>query len=148
MSLIKEQGIIATQTFLIDLTLVGMDAIYATGFKSDLSVDESVVAEMPRTVVTEQQLIFLKIEEYVSHEQLEIEAEKRNLFVANPYVLAAFNGANPKFVNKCSNFTQWKNTKSIFCCITFDRFNIGHCVRVGESHNRWGGCRWLACVSK
>lgn len=137
---------IIVRDFVVDLNLVGMVAINATGRAKYLN--NRVVAKMPRATVPNGKLHFFQIGRYTPAGEVEAEYSKRGLVAVDPHTLAAFNAANPEFADECPNGTQWKDTDGDFCYATFDRWLDKRDVYVDQNDNDWSDGWWFAGVSK
>ena len=149
-SLFREQvelrsGIIV-RDFTVDLTLVGMAAIEATGRAKYVNAD--VVASMPGATAPEGKLHFFQTGRYTPVAEVKAEYSKRGLVAVDPHILCAFNAANPEFTDERRNGTQWKDAKGDFCCAAFRRCGDGRFVSVDRSDDGWSVGWWFAGVGK
>lgn len=103
---------------------------------------------MPRTKISEVEVCFFKLHRYVSNESLDEEYELRGLDPADPISQIAVNIANPWFIKKHSNATQWNpGLDNYFSTIMWGFgkpvINIGVSNTVGFG-NHW----WFAGIPK
>lgn len=132
--------------FTVALGLVGMVAIRLSG--RQFYGDQSVVAAMPRATVARGKIHFFQVGRFVRPEEFALEHEKRGLIPADPYTLAAFNGANREFADTHSNGTQWYDAAGKFCYARFILWNNKRRVYVRRHDNIWNDRYWLAGFSK
>lgn len=132
--------------FAVDLTLVGMAAINATGRTK--YVNDHVVETMPRATVPNGKLHFFQTGRYTPAAEVEAEYSKRGLVAVDPHTLAAFNAANPEFADERPNSTQWKDADGGFCYAGFSRWLGGRRVHVDRGDDDWSGFWWFAGVGK
>lgn len=137
---------ILVRDFTVDLNLVGMAAINATGRVK--YVNDRVVANMPRATVSEGKLHFFQTGRYTTVAQVEAEYSKRGLVAVDPHTLCAFNAANPEFADERPNGTQWKDANGDFRYATFSRWNGERSVDVLRSDRGWNDGWWFAGVGK
>jgi hypothetical protein len=137
---------VIVRDFSVDLSLVGMDAVNATG--RAFYGDKNVVANMPRATLPEGKLQFFQTGRYTPVGEVDAEYAKRGLRPVDPHTLCAFNAANPEFADTHPNGTQWKDIKGNFCCACFDRSSGERGVFVLQFDVVWGDDWWFAGVGK
>ena len=137
---------IMSYEFTVDLNLVGMDAIRASGCQ--FYGDESVVAAMSRATVARGKIRFFKAGRFVPAHKKEAECAKYGLKPVDPHTLAAFNMANPEFADSHPNCTQWVDEEGKLCCAFFYGRHDVRYVRVHRNIGAWDDRWWLAGVSK
>lgn len=137
---------IIVRHFVVDLSLVGMAAIEATGRAKYVNAD--MVASMPGATAPEGKLHFFQPGYYTTAEKVEAEYSKRSLVAVDPTTLCAFNAANPEFADTYPNGTRWKNADRDFCCVCFYRRDGERRVAVYPFGPAWFGDYWLAGVGK
>lgn len=130
--------------FSVDLTLIGMDAVNATG--RVFYGDKSIVAAMPRATATAGEIHFFKPRRFNPTEKFDDEHSKRGLVPADPHTLAGFVSANQEFVDDHPLGTKWLDENGNVCFVTFDDWGGRRRVLFGQgdfdSHPDW----WLAGV--
>ncbi|HXF43908.1 MAG TPA: hypothetical protein VNK70_00285 [Candidatus Paceibacterota bacterium] len=127
----------------VDRSRTPQEALDATGRKQ--YTNRSVVAAMPRGEGEEVEVIFFNLGRYVSDNDLEKEYELRGLMPADPYSLAAVNGADPAFADERPNGTHWKDADGRWCYAAFDRhWDDGRRVRVNRDGRDWSDDWWFA----
>lgn len=137
---------IIVRNFTVDLSLVGMDAINATG--RVFYGHKNVVAKMSRATLPEGKLHFFQAGRYMQAHEVEAEYSKRGLVPIDPHTLCAFNGANPEFADTHPNGTQWKDVDrhlgyTHFCRSSGERYVIVH-----WDGNIWYDYWWFAGIRK
>lgn len=140
---VEAQAKIITREFAVDLNLVGMAAIDATGRTK--YVDKKVVAAMPRATAESGVIYFFPTGRYVPVGEVDAEYEKYGLVAVDPHSLSAFNAANPEFADNHPNATQWRDVDG-FCGATFDGWDGERYVDVYRRDRAWYDTWWLAGV--
>lgn len=138
---------ILTRDVLIDLSLVGMQAINATGRKQ--YANKAVVATMPHAQNTQAKIHFFNGGRYLPVGEVQAEVEKRGFkSLVDPHTLAAFNTANPEFADTHPNCTQWVGVDGKFCYEAVDRWNDERDVSVSRHDVAWDGSWWFAALGE
>ncbi len=137
---------IIIRDFTVDLNLVGMRAISATGCVKH--VNEHVAETMPRATVSEGKLYFFQIGRATPADKVEAGYAKRGLIPVDPHTLCAFNAANQEFADTHHNGTQWKDENANICRMGFGRWSGMRRVYVGRNGYGWDDGWWFAGVSK
>lgn len=137
---------IIIRDFTVDLSLIGMAAIEATGRAK--YVNDYVVETMPCATLPEGKLYFFQTGRYTPVAEVEAEYSKRGLVAVDPHTLAAFNAANPEFADERPNGTQWKDADGDFCYATFHGWSDGRYANVDQGDGDWDDGWWLAGVGK
>lgn len=130
----------------VDRARTPQQVLKTTGRKQYINPD--VVAAMPRGEGNEAEVIFFKLDHYVSDDDLEKEYELRGLKPADPYSLSAINEANPAFADEHPNATHWKGTDNKWCYAAFDRWDDERDVGVCRNDRGWGVRWWFAGLRK
>lgn len=107
-----------------------------------------VIASMPKGEGKEVDVIFFKIDKYITNEEFEEEYEKRGLVPADPYSLLQVNIDDHAFADAHPNATVWKNKNGTWCYAICNRWNGVLDVDVDQSDGRWLGRCWFAGVRK
>lgn len=141
---VEARAKIITREFVVNLNLVGMAAIDATGRTK--YVTDSVVAAMPRATAESGVIYFFPTGRYVPVSEVDAEYEKYGLVAVDPHSLSAFNTANPAFADTHPNGTQWINADGEVCYATFLRYRDERSVDVGRDDDDWRDNWWLAGV--
>lgn len=143
---VEAQSGIITRDFTVDLSLVGMDAINATGRKFYGSKD--VANSMPRATVANGMLHFFQTGRYTPVGELPQEANKRGLILVDPHSLSGFVSANQDFVDTHPVGTQWLDANGNVCYASFNRWNGERFAYVNQSDDDWLDYWWFAGVGK
>lgn len=131
----------------VDRTRSPQEALDATGRKQ--YIDTDVVKSLPRGTGDGAEVVFFKIGESVSDDNLEKEYERRGLIPADPYSLAAVNEVDPAFADTHPNGTHWKDAKDNWCFAAFDQWNDDNRnVYVNRDHYVWYAHWWFAGLRK
>ncbi len=131
----------------VDRTRKPKKALEATGRK--VYVNNNIVATMPKGEGEEVDVIFFKLDRYISDDDLEKEYAVRGLKPADPYSLAAVNEADPAFADEYPNATHWKNANGQYSYATFDvRLGDERYVHVRRRAVDWRNDWWFAGVRK
>lgn len=145
MTIVSDSIII--RDFVVDLALVGMAAIDATGWEKYVS--ESVVEAMPRATTPTGQIHFFCVGKRLKRlgpGEAAIEAVKRCLHLCDPHTLAAFNAANPQFADTHPNLTEWVNKAGEPCYASFARWGADPHVFIEQKDKLWDEFWWFAGV--
>lgn len=130
----------------VDRTRTPKKVLDATG-RTQYTTD-GVVKAMPKGEGEEVEVVFFKLNGYVSDADLEKEYELRGLVPADPYSLAAVNEADPAFADEHPNGTHWKDGGDNWCYATFRRWDDVRGVYVGRGDDDWGGVWFFAGLRK
>jgi hypothetical protein len=130
----------------VDRTKKPQEVLDAT--KRKQYTDNGVVKSMPHGTGDGAEVIFFKLDRYISDADLEKEYALRGLTAADPYSLAAVNEADPAFADKYPNGTHWQDADGKWCFAAFDRWGDGERgVDVSRGHG-WVDNWWFAGVRK
>jgi hypothetical protein len=110
--------------------------------------EKKVVAAMPKGEGDEIEVIFFKLDRYVSDADLDKEYESRGLKPADPYSQAAVNEADPAFADDHPNGTHWKDEAGKYCYATFRRWHDERYVDVYRYDDDWSDSWFFAGVRK
>jgi hypothetical protein len=127
---------------IVDLDLIGMAMINATGRKTHMNND--IVATMPRARVKRATLNFFQTGRRTPVGELDAEAEKRGLILADPHTLTSFNAEHPEFADTFPNGTQWRVGSGDFCYVAFYISEDERRVNVFRRNDDWTGREWIA----
>lgn len=111
-------------------------------------VDGDVVKTMPRGEGDEAEVVFFKLNRWISDDDLEKEYELRGCKPTDPYSLAAVNKADPAFADEHPNATHWKDANGKWCYAAFNRWYDERGVSVDRHRSKWNDYWWFAGVSK
>lgn len=137
----------------VDRSRTTREALDATGFVQ--CANPLIVERMPRAKADEVELVFFKPDlsernGRMSDSELEEEYKLRGLTPADPCSLAAYNEADPAFVDEYPNATHWQGVQGNWFYATFD-YLIGPVVQIDCSHNHgddWDDNWWFAGIRK
>jgi hypothetical protein len=118
----------------------------ATGWKQ--YTNSAVVSAMPHGEGEEVDVVFFKLDRFVSDVDLEKEYELRGLKPADPYSLAAVNEVNPAFADEHLNSTHWLDADGKWCFAAFGRWGVERSVNVDRDGRGWDNDWWFAGLRK
>lgn len=110
--------------------------------------DRTVVDAMPKGEGDEVEVLFFKLNRFVSDDDLEKEYELRGLKPADPYSLAAVNEADPSFADEKPNGTHWKDANGYWRYAAFGLWRGERRVNVHHIDDGWGDYWWFAGFRK
>lgn len=122
------------------------EVLAATGYTQYTNGD--VVRDMLKGEGEEVEVIFFKLDRYVSDDELEREYALRGLVPADPYSLAAVNRDDPTLADAKPNCTHWKDIEGKWCFATFNRWDDERNLRVYRRDAEWGDDWWFAGLRK
>ena len=128
----------------VDRTKTPQEMLDATGRRQ--YTDKGVVANMPGRgeSLEEVEVVFFKLGQWVSDEDLEKEYELRGLKPCDPYALAAVNEVDPVFADGHPNGTHLKDENDHWCFVTFGRWYDERSVYVDRRSIGWSGSGWFS----
>jgi len=128
----------------VDRSLTPQDALKAIIGRNQYT-DNDVIATMPQGKGKDVEIVFFKLDRYISDDELDKEHELRGTVPADPHELVAFNAANPEFADDHPNGTHWKNANDNWCYIAFHRwYDGGRHVNVHRHRHKWDDYWWFA----
>ena len=131
----------------VDRTKKPQEVLDAT--KRKQYTDNGVVKSMPHGTGDGAEVVFFKLDRYVSDADLEKEYALRGLIATDPYSLAAVNEADPAFADKYPNGTHWQDADGKWCFAAFHRWSDGgRHVDVRRLDLGWHDHWWFAGVRK
>ena len=143
--LVEARSSIIVHDFVVDLNLVYMDAINATG--RQFYGWKKGVMTMPRATVTIGKLYFFQTACDTRTQEVGAEFVKRGLIPVDPHTLCAFNAADKEFAKTHPNGTQWRDSElDGVLCAGFTEHGNERRVRVDFNGNGWDQGWWLVGV--
>jgi hypothetical protein len=131
--------------YVVDLSLIGFNAV---NFTNRLFYgDQNLADHMPKAISSSGKLHFFKIGHIVTVSELEGEAHKRGLILADPHSLCAYNRDNPEFSDTYPNATQWSDEKGEFVSISFSKWRDERSVEMFIQEDVWYDDWWFAGFS-
>jgi hypothetical protein len=110
--------------------------------------NKSIVAAMPHGDGGEVEVVFFKLDRWVSDSDLDKEYALRGLIPADPYSQGAVNETDPAFADDRPNGTHWKDAEGKYCYATFNRWSDERGVNVYRNVSDWHDCWWFAGLRK
>ncbi len=139
-------SVMITRRVKVNRGLKPQEVLDATGRKQ--YTNGEVVAIMPKGEGDEAEVVFFKLDRWVSDADLEKEYALRGLKPADPYSLAAVNQADPAFADEKPNGTHWQDADGKWCFAAFYRWFGGRFVVVFRIGGGWVDVWWVAGLRK
>lgn len=127
----------------VDRSRAPQEVLKVTGRKQ--YIDDDVVANMPRGEGDEEvDVVFFKLDRWVSDDELAEEYKLRDLDPCDPFSLSAINEDDPAFADEHPNGTHWKDSGGEWCYTAFSRWDDERLVVVYRLDHEWFGYWWFA----